>query len=304
MLKHLRYGIEALFFYPLYWGIRLLPLSAISAVGASLGRVLKKIRREDALVLSNLGRAFPDMSANEKRAIADRVWENSGRTFLEFMAIDRLNMDQHVRITGAENVDHVLAAGRPIVFISGHLGNWNVSMRVLHTLVDGHVAGIYRKANNPYIEPAINRLYRSFSPHMVTSADDVRGMLRMLGNGTSLGILSDQHNSNGVEVSFMGQKVLAPSGAAFLAWRSGAALIPVSCRRTGSHKNAVMFDVVIEPPIAPPPADTPRQEAVMLLTQNYYSILEKFIIHHPDSWFWLHARFSKYTPSARAPAVG
>ncbi len=301
MLKHLRYALEAAFFYPLYGGLRLLPIRALSALGASLGAFLKKIRREDAVALANIARALPNVTPEARRAIVDRVWENSGRVFFEFLAIDRLLVDRHVRVSGETHIQKSLAEGRPIIFISGHLGNWNVSMRVIRDCV-GDVAGIYRKANNPLIEPAVNKLYRSISPQMLTSSDDVRTMLRLLRSGTALAILSDQHNSSGVEVTFFGQKVLAPSGAAFLAWRSGAALIPLTCHRVLDGPDHVTFNVAFEEPIDLPPPDMPRDQAITLLTQSYYTRLEKFIISHPEAWFWLHARFTKYTPPAEMPA--
>jgi len=276
-----------------------MPIRWVSAAGAALGRLLRRFRREDGVASANIALAMPHLSADERRHIVDRVWENSARTFFEFIKIDHLDFKEQARIVGSEHVTAAINAGRPIVFISGHLGNWNVSMCAIRQFVSDSAA-MYRKANNPLIEPAIRRIYQSFSPHMLTSQDDVRSILRQLRNGTTLALLSDQHNSSGVEVTFFGQKILAPSGAAFFAWRSGAALIPVSCRRGVRSDDPLSFEVTFEAPLPLPDASVARAEAITQLTQNYYSCLEKFIRQYPESWFWLHARFSKYSPPSPA----
>ena len=84
---------------------------------------------------------------------------------------------------------------------------------------------------------------------------------------------------NGVEVEFFGERTTLPGGAATLALRTGAPLIPVvvySGPGTGT------------PGVVHPPLDTTRRGTlradVARLTQELATIFEDDIRRHPEQW--------------------
>ena len=44
-------------------------------------------------------------------------------------------------------------------------------------------------------------------------------------------------------------------------------------------------------------ADDPQEE-IRLNTQNYNDVLERFVLEHPEQWFWAHRRW-KYSRDKR-----
>src|ERR1017187_8198912 len=68
----------------LLWLLRLLPLSALAAIGNGFGTLLYMFGRERRRVcLINLARCLPELSERERDALARRHFQAFARTFLE-----------------------------------------------------------------------------------------------------------------------------------------------------------------------------------------------------------------------------
>jgi KDO2-lipid IV(A) lauroyltransferase len=105
-------------------------------------------------------------------------------------------------------------------------------------------------------------------------------ILRALKDGAITGLVSDRDlMGNGVEVEFFGEKTTLPGGAATLALRTGAALVPaVVYSGPGNGHTGVVH----------PALDTTRSKSlradVTRLTQELATIFEDFIRRHPEQW--------------------
>jgi KDO2-lipid IV(A) lauroyltransferase len=134
----------------------------------------------------------------------------------------------------------------------------------------------------------MNRLRQGLGVETVPLTGSLLGVFRALRKNRIVALLSDQDaGRSGVFVDFLGQKASTPYGPGRLAAKTGAPLLPgMAVRRERSH-----HELVICPPIAPPPEDAGEDEVVRHYTQGYTSVFEEFILRYPEQYFWMHRRW-------------
>ena len=105
-------------------------------------------------------------------------------------------------------------------------------------------------------------------------------LLRALKKRDVVGLVSDRDLvGNGVEVEFFGERTTLPGGAATIALRTGALLLPVIVYSgPGNWHTGVVH----------PPLDTTRRGSlradIQRLTQELATCFEGFIRRHPEQW--------------------
>jgi KDO2-lipid IV(A) lauroyltransferase len=99
----------------------------------------------------------------------------------------------------------------------------------------------------------------------------------------------DQHNKVGakaVAVEFFGKKAGTHRSLALVARQSGAPVIPAVGYRRPNGRHVMKF----HPPLEWINAEHHREE-IYLNTLVYNQVLERFVLDHPDQWFWMHRRW-------------
>ena len=112
--------------------ITALPLRVVFSVGKALGLLawlfLPNYRR---LARQNVEIAFgEEKSVAEKNRIVRRHFQHLGANLLSGMKLNTMPIERKwrrcVAIEGAEEVHRELRAGRPVVLVLSHLGNWEL----------------------------------------------------------------------------------------------------------------------------------------------------------------------------------
>ena len=268
--------------------IRLLPLDVASAMGGRLLRWLGPKTGVNRTVRRNLRLAFPEMSPAEREAILLAQWENVGRYFAEFMMLDRLTLASgRLEVEGMDRLRAIAEGGQGLVFVSGHLSNFEVMAAViLGAGVPCVITG--RAANNPYFNDAIIRNRQSYGLTMFApkGTDGTREMLQALRQGRSVAIMNDQKNNRGVATTFFGQPAHAASGPAKLALRAGGRVQPMSVRRLEGAR----FKVTAHEPIVFDQTGD-RDADVAAAVDKITAFIEARIRESPAEWFWPHKRW-------------
>src|SRR5262249_7130710 len=106
-----------------------------------------------------------------------------------------------------------------------------------------------------------------------------------------LGILIDQDTRvDGTFVPFFGRPAFTPTGAAALAQRTGAALLPAFISREGRvHRVTFEAPIFVE---ARGSREQTQRDYTALLTGR----IERQIRLHPEQWVWVHRRFRTRPP--------
>lgn len=271
---------------------RLFPIDAVSDFGAAaLGR-LGPMTSAHRVAVRNLQIAFPDLAPSEIDALAAEQWRQIGRTFAEFPIIDRIvGAGDRIEIVNAERLAEIARTAEPVVFVSGHLSNWEIMPAVIaHSGVVCHMT--YRAANNPYFDKRIrdNRFrygVRLFAPK---GGDGARELLDALGRGESVALMNDQKFNGGVAAPFFGRLAHTAPGPSRLALRFDTVLQPMSVQRLGKAR----FRVIVHPPIKPVVTGD-RAADIARSVGRINTFMEERIAERPAEWFWVHKRWPTET---------
>jgi Kdo2-lipid IVA lauroyltransferase/acyltransferase len=271
----LRLLIEGLLRLPYRWRVPL--------CGWFMARVIAPLAGYDRRVRDNLAMVMPDLPQAEVRRLMRAVPRNVGRTLIEIYSgaefVARATAEP-LSGPGIAALDAAHAAGRPVILITGHFGNYDASRAAL--IARGYrVGALYRPMKNA-----------GFNAHYVAAISGIgtpvfpRGrqgmgrMLRFLKDGGMLGMLIDQHMGHGAPLEFFGHTAMTALSAAELALKYDALVIPTYAVR---RDNGLDFDVIVEDPI---PHGTPEA-----MTQALNDSLEALVRRYPDQWFWIHRRW-------------
>ena len=285
--QDLAWRLEAIAFAGFVGLMRLLGVERASNVAGWLVRRLGPKVGTHKTVMRNLRIAFPDMPQDERQALAVEAWERIGRSFAETAVMDQLTpASGRLEIVGAERLAAIRESGRPVVFVSGHLSNFEVMAAVLVDAVPVQIT--YRAANNPYVDAQIRAVRARYGVKLFApkGGEGARELLQGLQRGESVALLNDQKFNEGPEVVFFGQPVNAAPGPSRLALKFGTVLQPVSVVRLPG----VRFRVTIHEAIAITPSGD-RQADIVRGVQAVTSFVEARVREHPVDWFWVHKRW-------------
>jgi len=248
--------------------------------------------------LTNLAVAFPDGGGEtHHRAIARRSFVNLGRSAFEVLMLSRRShppIERLCAVEGEERLKAALAAGRGVIFITGHFGNWEL-MAALVTR-RGYPASVVA---TPVYDPRLDRLLvdarARHGVHTISrgSPSAARHLLSGLRRNAILGMLIDQDTDvDGVFVPFFGRPAYTPAGPAALALKTGAAVIFGFILREGASRHRLILQGPIELIRTGDPARDIQEN-----TTRFTREIEEWIRSRPDHWVWMHNRWKRQPPA-------
>ena len=271
-----------------------LPLRALFVLGNGAGfcawLILGKYRR---LARRNVSIAFGnEKSPRELRRLVRRHFQRLGANLLCGVKLAVMPLERMEARVETENFDVVhrqLRAGRPVVLILSHLGNWELLAQILPRLI-GYVRNstIYQKLRNRFIDEHVRRLRSRAGVEMFDRKDGFQDAIELLRGGGAIGILSDQHaGDHGLWVPFFGRLASTSPLPALLAKRTDAAMIGMVLYTSGIAR----WRMVVTEPL--PTAD----QSVEALTAKASEIIAQQIRRAPEDWFWVHNRWKTPNPN-------
>lgn len=284
----------------------LLPLGPALALGGAAGALAYRLARKTrALALEHLELAFPEKPPEERQRIVREMFVHLGRSTLELASIhwyDR-RLDSYVELAPPDLLREVMARGRGMVFVTGHIGSWELlARRIARAGVPNAVVAkaswdrkIDELAERFRAEGGVTTLWRE-------DPDTGRAIIRTFRAGKALGLLIDQDTKvQGVFVPFFGRLAFTPRAAADFAVRFGAPVVVGTIHRKGPRVADGHRLELEEIPFSSDPPD--RDTEVARLTAACTAALERAIRSHPEEWVWMHERWRTRPPGERADAA-
>jgi len=268
-----------------------LPWATLYALGDLAGAALYHAaggRRQVAM--HNLAVALGDrFTPSQRQVLARRSCQHLLKTLLEFVRLPELTADElraRVPLVGAEHLSAGLAAGRGLILVTPHLGNWEY-MAARVALEGFPLSVIGRDSANPAVAREVTTLRRSGGVEVLSKARSLRQALNALQENRILGILPDQHAGvSGMPLEFFGRRTPMHPIPALLARRTGASLLAGCATRNAKNE----LCAVIGPPLrVSRTAD--RKTDVAVGMRELVDAMERQIRRHPDQWLWMHKRF-------------
>jgi Kdo2-lipid IVA lauroyltransferase/acyltransferase len=217
-----------------------------------------------------------------------------------------------VTLLGTEQADRAFAKGKGVIFFGAHCGCFELMPQVLAEAfgpAHGDITAIYRPARQASL--AAIELATRQRPYLTVlpgSLSAIRAMHKALKANRAVAMLTDQVPPEGLGVwsPFFGKPAYTMTLAARLALQSGAALVPVVCKRLASGSGYV---ITIWPPLAVPgdmseavpdgvAQATPGPNVESVVAQINQSV-EAMVRQNPGQYLWAYGRYK--TPRSGTP---
>jgi KDO2-lipid IV(A) lauroyltransferase len=288
--EKLRYGMEAAGFFTLIGMFRMAGLELASSIGGFLGRNVLSRTGVSSRARTNLRAAYPDMNDAEIEAIVVEMWDNLGRTVAEYAHLEKLSIhgpDPRIETVNMAITDAARAAGKGVLFVSGHFANWEL-MPFAATQYGIEGGEVYRPLNNPYIDRWLvrQRIKNGPQDQIAKGAHGTRRIFTLLRGGKAILLLVDQKTGEGVPAPFFGRDAMTTPAPAALALKLGSVILPASLERL----NGSRFRMTVHPAIEfSATGDSERD--TLALTFEINKRIEEMVRRRPSQWLWIHRRW-------------
>jgi KDO2-lipid IV(A) lauroyltransferase len=268
------------------------------------GSLLRKIGSwlpEQRVARANLRAAFPEKSAEEINKILDGSWDNLGRVAAELPFLDRLRVqpvsldhsnDPLLYDVGYDEGDirrflEMRTAPRPTAFFAAHLGNWELPALVA-ARAGLETAVLYRAPNLRAVADEVLKIRKGCMGTLIASGFDAPFRLAgTLERGGNVGMLVDQHDHRGIEVTFFGRKCKVSPLLGQLARNTDCDVRGIRIIRLPGGNN---FRGEMTEPLDLP-RDAENRIDVLRAMQAVTYVIEGWVRKHPEQWLWQHRRW-------------
>jgi KDO2-lipid IV(A) lauroyltransferase len=274
----------------------LIPTGMTAFAGRVLGRLAHLVARRERTIarrqLADSLRVGPDHAALLVRG----VFRHLATSAVELCRLLRKRDDMPAVVlppAARAALDGALGEGKGVVFVTAHLGNWE--LMAISLARQGYPISTVAKASyDPRFTRFLDRARAGLGVLAINrdTPGAAAGMLRALRAGRILGLLIDQDTSvPGTFAPFFGRLAHTPVGAAVLATRTGAPAVLGTIRRARGGRHII--DIVRVGPF------DDIGEATAMLTAE----LERRIRRQPSQWVWFHRRW-RTRPGGDGTGVG
>jgi KDO2-lipid IV(A) lauroyltransferase len=276
-----------------------LPRRLAMSMGRGVGRLIGALdRRHVAVAEENLRHAFPDWDAARRLRTARAVYAHFGQMIIDILWLrghSREEVLSRLDVIGREHVEKAMARGRGAIFVTAHLGNWEV-IGLAHGWTFAPIGVVARPLDNPALDRRMCDFRAMAGNWVIYKQDALKEVLRTLHDGRGIAILMDQNvqEKDGIFVDFFGRPAATTTVAAALAVKTGCALVPGHTTIGPDGRYRAVYD----PPLEWTPSGDKRAD-VARLTQELTRVIEGWIREHPEQWLWIHRRW-KTQPTAAA----
>ncbi len=265
----------------------ILPRQLVRPAGKTLGWFFYHIfGRRRKVALHNTRLVF----GHERNDIVLGSFKSLGISLVEIsqLWLGREGIFRGIEYEGLRHYFEAKAAGRPVLLITGHLGNWE--------LIGNAVARkgcifsvVVRPLDNPYLNRMIKRTRHMFGNRSISKRGALRDILKTLRKKGSVAILMDQgvKPSEGIITDFMGLRAYTTKMPALMALKTDAAVIPVFIHRTETSHRIVFSELM------PLVQTGDHEKDVEVNTMNFSRKIAEYVEKHPDEWLWIHRRWKR-----------
>jgi len=255
------------------------------------------------VVEENLRTAFPNLSSDERHAITWQMWRHLFLMLAEIAQTPRkiheTNWKEHSHIVNQELFVRTLLAGRPLVLISAHYGNFELG---------GYLMGLFgfptytvaRRLDNPHLDRWVNDFRGRTGQYMLSKKGSSDEIQRVLNGGGILTLLGDQHaGKKACWINFFGRPASTHKAVALFSLGNDAPTMVSYARRLDRPLHYEVGPEAICDPLDP----DFQLGSIPLLAQWYTDHLENLIRRSPGQYWWLHRRWKGGPPVRKRRAA-
>ena len=283
------------------WLFRLLgkvPLRFNQVIGAILGRLAWLLSsRHRRITLENIGIYGKHAGLDDIAALVDMSIREQGKGIAELAVAWTAPVDRLYALvrscSGWEHVDAAKSAQRAIIFVTPHLGCYDIAGRYLESRIP--VTALYSAPKQKWLEPLMQQgRVRGEGNTATADASGVKTLLKTLKSGGNIIILPDQvpapeEGGDGVWADFLGRPAYTMTLLPRLAKSADAAVLFFFAERLPGGAG---YKVHIQPMAEDFSTDK------LAAAQQTNAMVERLIAMAPSQYLW---GYNRYKHPAGAP---
>ena len=271
---------------------------ALEAAGAALIRLDSRHR---TVIEENLDRAFPDMAADKKAALALDAIRCWARIVAEL--VHERDFIGDADLADLTNLHEAIEAniektGR-LIILTAHTGNFEVMPRLWGRSSKRPLGVFHRPMKNPYMDAFLTAERRSANYFAFERGAGIKRALRWIDEGGIFMVPLDQNQAlgRGVFVPMFGELANTTTQLARLALALNAVVLPVFAAWEGERLVAVTHEPIVLTPEQKGARGDARRTVLQELTAAYTREIEEAVRRYPAQWNWAHRRWKTRPPT-------
>ncbi len=250
------------------------------------------VTKQRKIAIEGLSIAFgKDKTGEEIEKIVKECFSYMAKSAVELLfLLDRPRLLKgRVEIEGKENLDAALSAGKGVILVSAHFGNFPLMLAKLG--LEGYcVSGVMRHMRDSRVEKILFKRRQEYAVKTIYTQprkECVDAIIKTLRNNELVFLLMDQNfGTGGVFVDFFGRKAATATGPVVFAQRTEASLVPCFIIRQKDDTHKIIFE-----PALRLEKGKIAQETIIINIQKLTGIIEVYIRKYPAEWGWIHRRW-------------
>ena len=285
-MKYIKYFFEFLFSIFFFIVFKLIGPKLSSNISGKIFEIIGPFFRSKKVIRNNIKRALPEIDENNLKNIENSMWNNYGRIFAEYIFLKDFRygkLASEVQIEGKEILNDIKENNKQVIFISGHLSNFEL-MAMFIEKSGINLSAIYRPLNNIFLNGIMENIRKKYicKNQIKKGLAGLKKLIKLKKKNYSTALMIDQRVSEGILSPLFNEKALTTTIPAQLVKKFNIPIVPVYIERI----NGLNFKITINQPLSFPQTLTQQQ-----ITDNLNQILEKFILSKPENWIWSHNRW-------------
>lgn len=269
---------------------RLLPYRLGVCFGGIIGWVAYYMMpRDRKRAIEHISSVFKDKDKKWIRHTVRRNFEHLGKAMLEVMLMTPRTLSRVVKFEGLDSLRAAVEKGRGVIFVTGHIGNWEVmGAAVALTFPLSVVAAPIepKQLNNMIVGLRARMGVRTILRGRPGAS---RELIRVFRENRVLGILIDQDTDvEGAFVEFMGRPAWTPVAAAQMAIKFNASVVFGFIHRERDGKHTIFIEGPLELI-----RSGRYEEDVVSNTAVFTKKIEEAVRMDPEQWVWMHRRWRR-----------
>jgi len=285
-MKYFNYFIQYIFVIIAFTLFKICGLRMSSTIGGKIFEKIGPLFRSKKIIHKNIKRALPDINNENLETLTRLMWNNYGRTFAEYIFLKDFRIGKfssNIEIVGKEILEKIKKNNQQVVFVSGHLSNFELMAMFIEK--NGiNLLAIYRPLNNFFLNPFMEKIRRKYiCKHQIKKGiGGTKNLIKYKKQNFSTALMIDQRVSEGILSPFFKQKAFTTTIPAQLVKKFNIPVVPVYIERIKD----ITFKITIKNPIF-----FSKEKSVENITNELNLELEKLILKKPEQWIWSHNRW-------------
>ena len=241
------------------------------------------------VIYKNLSESFPERNKSQINKLVRLSYRNLTDVIIEGIkgfSISHSQIKRRHKIVNPEIVEPYLKAGKSIIALPTHYGNWEWGALSPGLFIKGFkIVGFYKPLNNPYADRFMRKNRSRTGTHLASIYKTAATFERNKNTPTIYIMAADQSPSNQKRsywVDFLGRDTAFLHGPENYARKYNIPLLYTKIERVRRGYYELTLSVL---------SDNPTELEKGEVTQRYAKALEDQINKQPENWLWSHKRW-------------